>query len=290
MFIVIVCPLPLILCFWINGNQSGRKAALLALAVVCAASWLLLRAPLAIMDFVYYLGMAVAVGEVLNRGKNTFVVIAWAAAIAGMARFISFVAVAMQYEQGVAAFWDLLFQQIANDYIYPGISGQQNLEYAQAFIAAVQKLAPAIVVISSMFTVWLNLWAINHIARRAGRQFPYQRLSEWRAPANLAWAFIAAAALCLLAPGNYVWIGANFMAVIGVLYLVQGIIVINCQAAYLCQALNISDAWRIIGLLMLALILLTLVNAALLAGIVIITGLFDTWFNLRKRKGKLSGG
>jgi hypothetical protein len=291
MFIVIACPLPLVLCFWINGSNNGRKAVLWALAAAFVPCWLLLS-PLAIMDFIYYLGLAVGIGESLNRGKNMFAIIAWATALASIVRLLSLMFIAWQYEQGIVAFWDSLFKQITDDYIIPGAADPQSLEYITVFISTIRILAPAIMVIASMFTAWLILLVINQAAKRTGRKFPYASLTSWQVPVNLAWVFIAMAALYLFSNEVMAGISANILLVISVLYMLQGLIVINCQIIYRCKALNIPDEWRIIGLLIISLLVLALVIIALLAGIVVMVGLFDTWFNLRKRNNmeKLSGG
>ena len=133
-------------------------------------------------------------------------------------------------------------------------------------------MLPALVIGSTLISVWVCLLTARPVLRRRGLPFPdYGALDQWRAPEMLVWGAIASGVLLLLPNLAAKTVGLNGLAVLTIVYFFQGIAIV----AYFLQKKQVPRIARVVlyGLIALQQILMLAV-----AGV----GFFDTWFNFRK--------
>ena len=133
-------------------------------------------------------------------------------------------------------------------------------------------MLPALMIGSTLISVWVCLLTARQVLRRRGLPFPdYGALDHWRAPEMLVWGAIASGILLLLPNLAAKTVGLNGLAVLTIVYFFQGIAIV----AYFLQKKQVPRIARVVlyGLIALQQILMLAV-----AGV----GFFDTWFNFRK--------
>jgi uncharacterized protein YybS (DUF2232 family) len=133
-------------------------------------------------------------------------------------------------------------------------------------------ILPALVIGSTLISVWVCLLTARPVLRRRGLPFPdYGALDQWRAPEMLVWGAIASGVLLLLPNLAAKTVGLNGLAVLTIVYFFQGMAIV----AYFLQKKQVPRIARVVlyGLIALQQILMLAV-----AGV----GFFDTWFNFRK--------
>jgi uncharacterized protein YybS (DUF2232 family) len=133
-------------------------------------------------------------------------------------------------------------------------------------------MLPALVIGSTLISVWVCLLTARPVLRRRGLPFPdYGALDQWRAPEMLVWGAIASGVLLLLPNLAAKTVGLNGLAVLTIVYFFQGMAIV----AYFLQKKQVPRIARVVlyGLIALQQILMLAV-----AGV----GFFDTWFNFRK--------
>ncbi len=135
---------------------------------------------------------------------------------------------------------------------------------------------PAIVIITALFTVWINLLLGDMLIKRkdAGliTWLPY---SQWRLPDQLVWIIVLSGAGLLLPLPLVSKICLNSVLVCTTLYFFQGMVVLSS----LFNRWSIPWAFR---LFVYTLILIQAYGILFLA----IAGLVDVWFDLRKSKSE----
>jgi uncharacterized protein YybS (DUF2232 family) len=133
-------------------------------------------------------------------------------------------------------------------------------------------MLPALVVSSTLISVWVCLLTAQQVLRRQGLPFPdYGSLDHWRAPEMLVWGVIASGVLLLLPNLVAKTVGLNGLAVFTIVYFFQGIAIV----AYFLKKKRVP---RIARVVLYGLIVLQQIMMLAIAGV----GFFDTWFNFRK--------
>lgn len=166
--------------------------------------------------------------------------------------------------------------------MYKGMGMEQDKAveiqaYAKAFIDTIARIYPALLVVGSVFVVWLNVIFGRHVLRRAGLESPvFPDVDRWQAPEIMIWGLIAAGFSLFLRVDVIRLLGMNGLIILMTVYLFQGI-------SILIFFLNKHHApnWArgiIWFLLFFQQIFMLLVAMA---------GVFDQWVDFRKIHKKL---
>lgn len=137
-------------------------------------------------------------------------------------------------------------------------------------------LFPALAFSGAVLTVWVNLLAGRLLFRINGIAFPdLGDLAAWKSPEKLVWVLIAAGAMTLFPPAEWIGIiGLNILILCGLVYLFQGLAII----AFFFRQKRVPPffQWLFYALLLAQIYLLVFIVAL---------GLFDLWVDFRKRTG-----
>jgi len=136
----------------------------------------------------------------------------------------------------------------------------------------VPQIFPGTLMISAIFTVWLNMLLINGILKK--NQIPaWEDFQFWHLPESLIW-FLIVGILLSFIPGGFLHIlGINTVLVLSALYFFQGLAVVT----------NLFGKWSIprpIKFLIFFVITIQAYGIILLA----LLGVADIWVNFRKPK------
>ena len=132
---------------------------------------------------------------------------------------------------------------------------------------------PSLMVILSVFIIWANLLLGKTYLRRFGIVYaPMAILARWKVTDWVIWIFIISGLLLFIPQKNFNFIGLNVFLIVCLVYLLQGLAIVS----FLFQNKNVPFVIRYIFYFLIA------VQQILVIPIAII-GLFDVWFDFRKR-------
>lgn len=147
----------------------------------------------------------------------------------------------------------------------PGAQQQEFQETLPVMRERIVRLFPSIVLTGAVFVMWLNALIVSF-----GRKG--LRLKEWRSPEWLIGGFIVAAALTVLPVGRLSTLGLNALIVTGQVYFFQGLAIVS--------VFMVERNWPfLVRCPIYILILIQIYMMVIVAGL----GLFDAWFDFRKR-------
>ncbi|MEW6518773.1 MAG: DUF2232 domain-containing protein [Thermodesulfobacteriota bacterium] len=136
----------------------------------------------------------------------------------------------------------------------------------------IPEIFPAILLITILVTVWVNLLLGDLLLKRKDAGFsPWPSYGQWRLPDQLVWFVIASGFILMLPLPALNKISLNCLLVMGALYFFQGLAVLSS----LFNKWNVPWAFRFF---VYALILIQAYGIIFLS----IAGLIDVWFDLRK--------
>jgi hypothetical protein len=175
---------------------------------------------------------------------------------------------------GAIGFQEVLTQwadQILNEVqgIYQGFLSAEEMLNFQASRPDIQKrivtFFPSVVLTSIAIVIWMNLLIV-------AAAFKNIALRDWRSPDWVIGVFIIAGILTITQHQAVRSIGLNLLIIVGQVYFFQGIAIV---ASYMSQ-----NRWP--GFLRWPLYIFILIQVYIMV-IVAGIGLFDTWFDFRKR-------
>jgi uncharacterized protein YybS (DUF2232 family) len=149
----------------------------------------------------------------------------------------------------------------------------QQIRNQSAEIAkAAYHLLPAMMVIGSIFFIWLNAIAARVIFLWRKTAFPVSGdLAYWRIPDQLVWFVIASGSLILIPVENLKIAGLNLISIFLFIYFFQGLSIIH----FFFQKKNMPNFLRgVFYILIFAQLILSLMVIGL--------GFFDLWLDFRK--------
>lgn len=142
----------------------------------------------------------------------------------------------------------------------------------QAMINGFVKAFPSMVVIVSVFTVWINLLIGKKYLSGRGVVYPkINMLARWKIPEKFIWVFIMSGALLFVSQKDINFIGLNIFLIACLIYALQGFAIIS----FLFQNRNVPVFLRHLFYFLIA------VQQILVIPIITI-GLFDVWIDFRK--------
>ncbi len=140
----------------------------------------------------------------------------------------------------------------------------------------IPEIFPAILLITILLTVWINLLLGNLLLnKKDARLTPWQPYGQWRLPDQLVWLVIASGFSLMLPLPMLNRISLNCLLVTGILYFFQGLAVL----ASLFNRWNVPTAFR---LFVYALVVVQAYGIIFLA----VAGLIDVWIDLRKSQNE----
>ncbi|MCE5275528.1 MAG: DUF2232 domain-containing protein [Syntrophaceae bacterium] len=153
--------------------------------------------------------------------------------------------------------------------IYQGVLSQQDMAVFRTSRPVLQEriaiMFPSIVLTSTATMLWMNLLIVS-------RAFKNIVLSAWKAPDWVVAVFILASILTLVKYQSAHVIGLNLLISVGQIYFFQGLAIVAC----------FMNERRWPGFIRWPLYILVLIQIYIMI-VVAGLGLFDTWFDFRKR-------
>jgi uncharacterized protein YybS (DUF2232 family) len=275
-------PVPLIFYRAKAGSQTARLIALAALGYV-----LLLGGQLELLFFGELLLIGVLMGELMHRRwplERMAAAVCAAAVGAGAAGLWAFGHVTGKglletLADGVRHNLELSLRL----YRDMGLS-QEQIGFLEGSLDVIQQIMigmmPALVIGSTLMTVWVCLLTARQLLRLRGLPVPeYGALDHWKAPEMLVWGVIASGVLLLVPSLAAKTVGLNGLAVLMIVYFFQGMAIV----AYLLRKKQVP---RVARMVLYGLIAIQQVVMLAVVGV----GFFDTWFNFRKIGKPLAPG
>jgi uncharacterized protein YybS (DUF2232 family) len=144
-------------------------------------------------------------------------------------------------------------------------------EHGPRVVETMVRLAPALLIDAVGAIVLVNLLLVRSLQRVAGEEPAFGDLTRWRCPAALIWVLIAAGYAVFLSAPVVRWTAINGLAVVLGIYFCQGMAIIRFyfqrwQVAFWARALTycfVALEW-------------------LVAGGVVLLGIFDLWGDFRR--------
>ena len=135
-------------------------------------------------------------------------------------------------------------------------------------------LLPAILIIFSWMSAWISFIFLKKISKKNNAFFNgiKENLSLWRSSDYFLLFLIAGIIISIFSVGIFKYIGYNIILLSSSVYLVQGLTIIS----FFFNKLNINIFLRILGYA----IIFIFSNPIII--FIIMTGIFDMWFNFRK--------
>ncbi len=164
-----------------------------------------------------------------------------------------------------------------------GVYNKMGMEYfttlkMKVLISKLMKiiflLLPAILIILSWMGVWLSFIFLKKISKKDNVFFNgiKENLSLWRSSDYFLLFLIAGIIISIFSIGIFKYIGYNIILLSSSVYLVQGLTIIS----FFFNKLNINILLRILGYI----IIFVFSNPLII--FIIMTGIFDMWFDFRK--------
>jgi len=155
--------------------------------------------------------------------------------------------------------------RIASENMLSGAELQEFQDMLALMRERIVMLFPAIVLTGAAFVLWLNLVLVS--SRMKGMS-----LREWKAPEWMIAGFIIGGVLSVLPLKTLSDVGLNLLVVVGQVYFFQGLAIV---AVFMGErAWPVLLRWPIYILILIQIYMMVMV-----AGL----GLFDAWFDFRKR-------
>jgi uncharacterized protein YybS (DUF2232 family) len=134
------------------------------------------------------------------------------------------------------------------------------------------RIFPSLIVIISVFIVWMNVLIGKKVLSNAGIPRPnLTMLASWKTPDFFIWIFIISGGLNFVPNDDINFLALNLFLVICFIYLLQGFAIIS----FIFQSKNVPVFFRFLFYFFIA------VQQFLMIPIVIV-GLFDIWVDFRK--------
>jgi uncharacterized protein YybS (DUF2232 family) len=145
-------------------------------------------------------------------------------------------------------------------------------EVIEASLRGLADLLPALLTLTAGLVIGLNLAAARKALRVSGEELaPWPVFRLWQAPEPLVWVLVAAGVLLILPVGQGRLVGLNTLAVLAVIYFIQGLSVV----AFHLERLHVKRPLRLVIYAVLGL-------QQFLSLAVAVVGLFDLWIDFRR--------
>ena len=153
----------------------------------------------------------------------------------------------------------------------------QLQKYGKILTDIILKVYPALLIIGTGLTVWVNAVISRPLFRRGNLEYPdFGPMDRWQAPEHMVWGLIASGFALFLTTGGIKLLAVNAIIVMGVIYLFQGISILM----FFLNKYHIS-IWIRFGVYLLVIFQQIFLLALTLGGV------FDQWIDFRKINKKV---
>lgn len=277
-FFIILTPLPILYYYSKTGRIQGLTIFIVSLFVVAVI--LIVFGSIINLPFLFISGCSgVILSEIFRKNYSIERTVIYPGMVLVILWF-SFII----YQSLISGKQPLLFLE---DFIGKNI--QESIQfYAQLDIPAEQidlirdnlkqithfftNIFPALVLVSALFTVWINTLAAREIFQKNGVPYPdFGDLSRWKAPEKLIWFLLASGGLLLMPVEGVMFLGLNLLIICLYVYLLQGLSIVS----FIFKTKNVHRIFR-----MPCYFLIFAQQFIIL--LVIAVGVFDLWVDFRK--------
>jgi uncharacterized protein YybS (DUF2232 family) len=269
--VLFIAPVPLAVLIYRHGLRPGIIAAI----VSGLLAGFIMQHPAATLLILLVLGLGVAIGEALRDGLsfNQTMLVAWGGAFLafGALYAVSGLLFGIDLIEATTKTW---LEQLVR---IMGVQGMQPLSAAELenLAAHLRSLLPGMLALSAGGISLLDYWFTGRWLRRLGSEIPwFPPFAQWDFPWYLAWGYIAGIGLPLLRgiikSPLLIPVATNFELVFRFIFMVQGLAVI-------WYYLTRRGGRRAIAFVLTGLSLL-------FSPAVVLIGLLDAWFDLRRLK------
>ena len=259
--------LPSVYCMY-SEKTSFRNAA--AVGLIPAVLIILPSLFQGVLMYLCLLGCGMLLMKYVKRGQYALAVLA----PTGLMFFAFMFSIAVMagsqgtsYSAEVSSLVRSVMDQVAM--IYESMLSHGDMMQFKMSRAAIEsrilKVFPSIMATSFAFVMWINLLIVSGIKKDIA-------LREWKCPDWVVALFILACVFTLIGAGAVNTLGLNLLIVVTQVYLYQGLAIIASFMAEYNWAKIIR--WAIYILILSQIYIMIIVSTL---------GLFDTWFNFRKR-------
>jgi uncharacterized protein YybS (DUF2232 family) len=272
-------PLPIFFYAFRLGRIQGAAVFILSLAVVSAAVFFsALDVNIAVLFLAGSFGLILS--EIFRKGlsieRTVFYSVLSILILGSFFLVYHLLTTGQDPMRLVESYISVGIQESIGVYAQLGISPEQLSEIrksAPLIVKTILNLFPALVIVSAVSFVLINILAGRAIFQRLGMPAPdFGDLSFWKIPDQMVWFVILAGGLILIPRGDVRIIGLNLLIIFLFFYLFQGFAIIS----YFFRKKNVPLFFRgIIYFLIFA------QNFFFL--IVMVLGFADIWIDFRKR-------
>lgn len=270
-----LCPLPVMFLVIRWNLRTGLLASVVATAIVFAFAGVMQ----ALISFVGFSLVGMAMGALVKRGKPFFEVIALSAGVSILSKLALIgLAMALTGIHPITTNIAIMEEAYERASQWLGGAGEENF---QNLLNLIQMALPAILIIASILDTALNFFLGKWVGKKIGVSFPESpAFDQWRFPRSVFWMFALSWILVLFGGTEGVGrVGVNLQMVTQTLFLVQGL-----SLAYFFLKKYIPSRVVSIGLLVFV------VFQPILTFVVSWAGILDTWLDLRKIEKKPPSG
>lgn len=277
-FCLILFPMILFVLGTINGEVKTAMAFFISCLLLLILSLLLHQGnPLLPIVTMGLSGLFMA--RIATRNKSVEKVIAYPALLIIAA--ICFYFIYSSFEQSVHP-WQFIQKYVAsiidaNIKLYSQLPlAKENIDFIkdnqQGIIIAFTRIFPSLIVIITVFIVWMNVLIGKYFLSKAG--IPRSNLTilaSWKTPDFFIWIFIISSGLNFVPHDDINFLALNLFLVICFIYLLQGLAIIS----FIFQSKNVPVFFRFLFYFFIAIQQFLMIPIA-------IAGLFDIWVDFRK--------
>lgn len=284
-FLSLLTPLPFLYYTTKKGFIEGIKIAAATGAIVGMISYFS-GYPHLILRCLELSLLGLVLAEIFRRGFSYGYAVFWGTISMLLFGIIMLVMIGATKDTGpIALILDSLQGNLKDSIlqVYPNIgSDTEEMAKLQEFLRAVAGILamiyPALYILGTGFTVWLNLVISKPVFRLAGLTYPDLGAADrWRSPDLMVWGWIAAAFFSFILPiGGIRFFAVNILIVTSVIYMFHGISV----AVFFFNKYQVPS-WVRIGAYFLIFFQFFIVGVGLA-----MVGLFDQWIDFRKIHSK----
>ncbi len=277
-FCLILLPMILFVLGTINGEIKTATAFFISCLLLSILSLSFLQGnPLLPIVTLGLSGLLVA--RISNLNKSVEKVIAYPALLIIAA--ICFYFIYSGFEQSIHP-WQLIQKYVAsiidaNIKLYSQLPfPKEDIDFfknnQQSFTTAFTRIFPSLIVIISIFIVWMNVLIGKNILSNAGTPQPnLTLLASWKTPDFFIWIFIISGGLNFVPHDDFNFFGLNLFLIICFVYLLQGLAIIS----FIFQSKNVPVFLRFLFYFFIAIQQFLMIPIAT-------AGLFDIWVDFRK--------
>jgi len=277
-FCLILFPMIIFVLGAINGEIKTATAFFISCLLLLTLSLLLHQDnPLLPIATLGLSGLFIA--RIANRNKSAEKVIAYPALLIIAA--ICFYFIYSSFEQSVHP-WQFIQKYVAaiidaNIKLYGQLPlAKEDIDFIkdnqQNITIAFTRIFPSLVVIISVFIVWINVLIGKNVLSKTGiSRTNLAMLASWKTPDFFIWIFIISGGLNFVPNENINFLALNLFLVICFIYLLQGFAIIS----FIFQSKNVPLFFRFIFYFLIAVQQFLMIPIAT-------AGLFDIWVDFRK--------